>query len=107
MKFFQNLGNVDRRVRDHFERDSVEKTPSERGSKEKLQAERLNLNQSLIYQEYATKKEGLDFIFDKASGVQMLYANQKYDKTFEVMEELSIPLNESETNPKGKPNPNK
>lgn len=53
------------------------------------------------------KKEALDFIFDKASGVQMLYANQKYDKTFEVMEELSIPLNESETNPKGKNTPNK
>jgi len=48
------------------------------------------------------KKEALDFIFDKASGVQMLYANPKFDKTFEVMEELSIPLNETETNPKSK-----
>lgn len=43
------------------------------------------------------KQEGLDYIFDKASGVQMLYANPKYDKTFEVMEELGIPLTENET----------
>ena len=47
------------------------------------------------------KKEGFDFIFDKASGVQMLYANPKYDKTYEVMEELGIPLTETE-NPKNK-----
>lgn len=37
------------------------------------------------------KAEGLDFIFDKAGGVLMLYANPKYDKTFEVMEMLGIP----------------
>lgn len=37
------------------------------------------------------KKEGLDFIFDKAGGALMMYANVKYDKTFEVMEELGIP----------------
>lgn len=37
------------------------------------------------------KREGLDFIFDKAGGVLMLYSNPKYDKTFEVMEELGIP----------------
>jgi len=43
------------------------------------------------------KQEGLDYVFDKASGVQMLYANPKYDKTFEVMEELGIPLTENET----------
>ena len=43
------------------------------------------------------KEGGLDFIFDKASGVQMLYANPRYDKTFEVMEELGIPLTENET----------
>ncbi len=53
------------------------------------------------------KKEALDFIFDKASGVQMLYANPKFDKTFEVMEELSIPLNETETSPKTKNNEKK
>jgi outer membrane protein len=47
------------------------------------------------------KQEGLDYIFDKASGVQMLYANPKYDKTFEVMEELGIPLTENEAKPKG------
>lgn len=56
------------------------------------------------------KKEGFDFVFDKASGVQMLYANPKFDKTFEVLEELGIPLTENESNPKGKgttPSPNK
>jgi outer membrane protein len=53
------------------------------------------------------KKEALDFIFDKASGVQMLYANPKFDKTFEVMEELSIPLNDTETSPKSKNNEKK
>jgi outer membrane protein len=43
------------------------------------------------------KAQGLDYIFDKASGVQLLYANPKYDKTFEVMEELGIPLTENES----------
>lgn len=42
------------------------------------------------------KAQGLDYIFDKASGVQMLYANPRHDKTFEVMEELGIPLSENE-----------
>lgn len=37
------------------------------------------------------KKEGYAFIFDKASGATMLYADPKYDKTAEVMEELGIP----------------
>lgn len=36
------------------------------------------------------KKEGYAFIFDKAGGVMMLYADAKYDKTTEVMEELGI-----------------
>lgn len=49
------------------------------------------------------KQEGLDYVFDKASGVQMLYANPKYDKTFEVMEELGIPLTENETQKTNKP----
>lgn len=44
------------------------------------------------------KAQGLDYIFDKASGVQMLYANPRHDKTFEVMEELGIPLTQNETN---------
>lgn len=44
------------------------------------------------------KAQGLDYIFDKASGVQMLYANPRFDKTFEVMEELGIPLTQNETN---------
>lgn len=37
------------------------------------------------------KSDGLGFIFDKAGGIMMLYADPKYDKTFEVMEELGIP----------------
>jgi outer membrane protein len=41
--------------------------------------------------EKVAKNEGLSFIFDKAGGVMMLYADQKFDKTFEVMEELGIP----------------
>ena len=41
--------------------------------------------------EKVAKNEGLSFIFDKAGGVMMLYADQKYDKTFEVMELLGIP----------------
>jgi outer membrane protein len=45
------------------------------------------------------KAEGLDFIFDKAGGVLMLYANPKYDKTFEVMEELGIPTEGSKPTP--------
>ena len=49
------------------------------------------------------KQEGLDYVFDKASGVQMLFANPKYDKTFEVMEELGIPLTENETQKTNKP----
>jgi outer membrane protein len=47
------------------------------------------------------KQEGLDFIFDKAGGVLMLYANQKFDKTFEVMDELGIPT-ETGTTPEKK-----
>jgi outer membrane protein len=45
------------------------------------------------------KKEGLDFIFDKAGGALMMYANAKYDKTFEVMEELGIPTEAPGTTP--------
>ncbi len=49
--------------------------------------------QDKIYEavQKVAKKEGLAFIFDKAGGVMMLYADTKYDKTFEVMEELGIP----------------
>ncbi|MBS3915370.1 MAG: OmpH family outer membrane protein [Bacteroidetes bacterium] len=42
------------------------------------------------------KTEGLSFIFDKAGGVLMLYADPKYDKTFEVMEELGIPNDQNQ-----------
>ena len=48
------------------------------------------------------KAQGLDYIFDKASGVQMLYANPRYDKTFEVMEELGISLTENESKKENK-----
>jgi len=37
------------------------------------------------------KKEGYAYIFDKSGGALMLYADQKYDKTLEVMEALGIP----------------
>ncbi len=43
------------------------------------------------------KNEGLGFIFDKAGGIMMLYADPKYDKTFEVMEELGIPNDQKDT----------
>ncbi|MDA1182316.1 MAG: OmpH family outer membrane protein [Bacteroidetes bacterium] len=36
------------------------------------------------------KKEGYAFIFDKSGGALMLYADQKFDKTLEVMEALGI-----------------
>jgi outer membrane protein len=37
------------------------------------------------------KKEGYAYIFDKSGGALMLYADQKFDKTLEVMEALGIP----------------
>lgn len=36
------------------------------------------------------RANALDFIFDKASGMTMLYANAKYDKSDEVLEELGV-----------------
>jgi len=36
------------------------------------------------------KEEGLDFIFDKAGAVTMLYVNAKYDRSDEVLEILGI-----------------
>lgn len=36
------------------------------------------------------KDNALDFIFDKASGVTMLYSNPKYDLSDDVLEELGI-----------------
>lgn len=52
--------------------------------------------QDKIYEavQKVAKKEGLAFIFDKAGGVVMLYADTKYDKTIEVMEELGIPTDQ-------------
>jgi len=37
-----------------------------------------------------SKKNGIKFMFDKAGGVLMLYADEKYDKTEDVMQELGI-----------------
>lgn len=36
------------------------------------------------------RDNALDFIFDKASGVVMLYSNPKYDKSDEVLDELGV-----------------
>lgn len=36
------------------------------------------------------KDNALDFIFDKAGGVSMLFTNQKYDRSDDVLEELGI-----------------
>ena len=42
------------------------------------------------------RDNALDFIFDKASGVVMLYSNPKYDKSDEVLEELGVALKDEE-----------
>lgn len=36
------------------------------------------------------KEEGLDFIFDKAGSVTMLYVNAKYDRSDEILEILGV-----------------
>lgn len=53
--------------------------------------------QDKIYEavQKVAKKDGLAFIFDKAGGVLMLYADPKYDKTYEVMAELGIPTDQN------------
>lgn len=38
------------------------------------------------------KDNALDFIFDKAGGIVMLYTNVKYDKSDEVLDELGVVL---------------
>lgn len=48
------------------------------------------------------KKEGLSFILDKAAGGMMLYADEKFDKTFEVMEELGIAVEQENKNKEDK-----
>lgn len=42
------------------------------------------------------KDNALDFIFDKASGVVMLFSNPKYDKSDEVLDELGVALKNDE-----------
>lgn len=39
------------------------------------------------------KKNGLDFIFDKSSGMYILYDNPKYDRSGDVLDELGITQN--------------
>ena len=46
------------------------------------------------------KSEGYSFIFDKASGVQMLYADARFDKTYEVLIELGVPIEEEGNSPR-------
>ncbi len=46
-------------------------------------------------QDYATEKS-LDIIFDKSSGVTIIYANPQYDKTEDVMEKLGIKKEEKD-----------
>ena len=36
------------------------------------------------------KDNALDFLFDKAGGVTMLYTNPKYDRSEDVLEELGV-----------------
>ena len=44
-----------------------------------------------------SKREDLDFIFDKSGDMVMLFSNARYDKSDEVLEELGItPLDEKE-----------
>jgi outer membrane protein len=52
------------------------------------------------------KKEGYAYIFDKSGGALMLYADQKYDKTLEVMEALGIPTEELPGAPQTPAKPN-
>lgn len=52
------------------------------------------------------KKEGYAYIFDKSGGALMLYADQKYDKTLEVMEALGIPTDDLQGAPSTQAKPN-
>jgi hypothetical protein len=52
------------------------------------------------------KKEGYAYIFDKSGGALMLYADQKYDKTLEVMEALGIPTEDMPGAPQTPAKPN-
>lgn len=46
------------------------------------------------------KKNGLKFMFDKAGGVLMLYADERYDKTEDVLAELGVADAKPKTEPK-------
>ncbi|MSQ79243.1 MAG: OmpH family outer membrane protein [Flavobacteriaceae bacterium] len=54
------------------------------------------------------KKSGLDFIFDKSGDMTMLFANAKFDKSDEVLEDLGVTVaerkkEEAPKDPKEKP----
>lgn len=51
--------------------------------------------QDQIYASISTlaKRKGYDFVLDKSSGVSILFANEEYDKTCEVMESLGMTCN--------------
>ena len=51
--------------------------------------------QDQIYAAISTmaKRKGYDFVLDKSSGVSILFANDEYDKTCEVMESLGLTCN--------------
>jgi len=51
--------------------------------------------QDQIYAAISTmaKRKGYDFVLDKSSGVSILFANEEYDKTCEVMESLGMTCN--------------
>ncbi len=44
------------------------------------------------------KKSGLDFIFDKSGDMTMLFANAKFDKSDEVLEDLGVTVAERKKN---------
>lgn len=46
-------------------------------------------------QEYATEKS-LDLVFDKSSGVNIIFANPQYDKTDDVLKKLGIEKKEND-----------
>jgi len=78
------------------EADLIQYRESKFGPTGELYQERARLIKPLQDKVYdavqnVAKKEGYAYIFDKSGGALMLYADQKYDKTLEVMEALGIP----------------
>ena len=50
--------------------------------------------QDMVYQAIleVTERKGYDFVFDKSSGVSILYANPQYDESKNVLRELGIKI---------------